>query len=81
MFQAHIWWKKIEKNAVKMHLYERFKIDVLGMSEGRHPMDIFSGRFEDVERPFLQNFKIKQRLTFKYFTQQIWWVVLKRIQQ
>ena len=55
-----------------MRLYERFKIDVLGTSEGRHPMDIFSGRFEDVLRPFLQNFKIKQRLTFKYFTQQIW---------
>ena len=55
-----------------MRLYERFKIDVLGTSEGRHPMDIFSGRFEDVQRPFLQNFKIKQRLTFKYFTQQIW---------
>ena len=33
MFQAHIWWNKIENNAVKMHLCERFKIDVLGTSQ------------------------------------------------
>ena len=29
MFQAHIRWNKIENNTVKLHLYERFKIDVL----------------------------------------------------
>ena len=65
---------------MKMHLYERFKIDVLGTSQGRHPTDIFSGRFEDVRMTFLQNFKNKQRLTFKYFAQHIWWVGSKRIQ-
>ena len=43
---AHIWWNKIENNAVKMHLYDRFKIKVLGTSQGRHPTDVFSGRFE-----------------------------------
>ena len=36
-----------------MHLYERFKIDVLGMSQGRHDV------FENVRRTFLQNFKNK----------------------
>ena len=25
---------------MKMHLYERFKIDVLGTSQGRHPSDV-----------------------------------------
>ena len=48
MFQPHIWRNKIENNAVKMHLYERFKIDVPGMSQGRHPSDIFWECFEDV---------------------------------
>ena len=59
MFQAHIWWKKIRINAVKMHLYERFKIDCLGTSQGRHLTDAFSGRLEDVRRTFCQNFKNK----------------------
>ena len=74
MFQAHIWWNKIENNAVEMHLYERFKIDLPGTSQGRHPTNIFSEHSEDVRRTFLQNFKNKQWLTFKYFTQHIWWV-------
>ena len=43
-----------------MHSYERFKIDVLGTSQGRHPTDVFSGRFEDDRRTFLQNLKNKQ---------------------
>ena len=64
-----------------MHLYERFKIDVLGTSKGRHPMDIFSERLEDDRRTFLQNVKNKQQLTFKYYTKHIWWVGLKRIKQ
>ena len=64
-----------------MHLYERFKIDVLGASQGRHPTDFFSERFEDVRRMFLQNFKNKQELTLKYFTQHIWLVGLQIIQQ
>ena len=55
-----------------MHLYERFKTNVLATSQGRHPTDVFSGRFEDVRRTFRQNFKNKQQLTFKYFTQHIW---------
>ena len=58
MFQVYIWWNKIENNAVKMHLYERFKIDILGTSQGRQLTDVLSGRFEDVRRMFLQNFKI-----------------------
>ena len=74
MFQADIWWKKIENNAVKMHLYERFKTDVLGTPQGRHLTDVFSGRFEDVHMTFFQNFKNVQQLNFKYFTQHIWWV-------
>ena len=81
MFQPHIWWNKIEKNSVKVHLYERFKIDVLGTSQGRHPTDVFSERFEDVCWTFLQNFKNKEKLTFKYFMQHIWWVESKIIQQ
>ena len=55
-----------------MHLYYRFKIDVLGTSQTRHPTDVFSERFEDIRRTFLQNFKNKQQLTFKHFTQHIW---------
>ena len=55
-----------------MHLYERLKIDVLGTSLGRHPTDVFLERFEDVHRNFLQNFKNKEQLTFKYLTQHIW---------
>ena len=43
-----------------MNLYERLNIDVLGMSQGHHPTDIFSGRFEDVRWTFLQIFKNKQ---------------------
>ena len=81
MFQARIWWNKIENNAVKMHFYERFKIDVLGTSQGHHPTGVFSGRFENVCRTFFQNFKNKQRLTVKYYTQHIWWVRSKIIQQ
>ena len=33
-----------------MHLYEELKIDVLGTSQGRHPTDVFSERFNDVRR-------------------------------
>ena len=54
-----------------MHLYVSFKIEALGMSQGHHPTDVFSGRFEDVRRTFFQIFKNKQQLTFKYFTQHI----------
>ena len=71
MFQVHIWWNKIENNAMKMHLYERFEIDNLGTFQGRHPKDVFLGGFEDVRRTFLQNCKKKQQPTFKYFTQHI----------
>ena len=63
-----------------MHFYEMFKIDVLKASQGRNPTDIFSGHFEDFPRTFLRNFKNKQRLTFKYFTQHIWLAGSKRIQ-
>ena len=55
-----------------MRLYERFKIDVLETFQRRHSTDVFSGRFEDVRKTFLQNFKIRQQLTFQYFTQHIW---------
>ena len=57
---------------MKMHLYERFKIDALWTSQGRHSKEDFSGRFEDVRRTFLLNCKSKEHLTFRYFTQQIW---------
>ena len=55
-----------------MYLYDRIKIDVLATSEERNPTDGFSERFEDVRMTFLQHFKNKQQLTFKYFTQYIW---------
>ena len=48
---------------MKMHLCERFKIDVLGTSQGRYAMDVFSGRFEEVYRTVLQDCKNKQQLT------------------
>ena len=51
-----------------MHLYERLKIDAFGTSQGRHPTDVFSESFENIRRTFLQNFKTKQQLTFKYLT-------------
>ena len=54
-----------------MYLYDRVKIDVLETSEEHNPTDGFSERFEDVRRTFLQYFKNKQQLTFKYFTQYI----------
>ena len=73
MFQSHTWWNKIENNAKKMHLYERFKIDILGTSQGRHLMEVFSRRFEDVHGIYIQNCKTIQQLTFQYFTQHIWW--------
>ena len=41
-----------------MHLYERFKIDALGTSQGRHPKEVFSGRFEDVYGTFLLTVRI-----------------------
>ena len=55
-----------------IHLYERFKTDALGSSQGRHSKDVFSKRFEDVRRTFLQNYENKQQLTFKYIAQHIW---------
>ena len=42
-----------------MHLYKRFKIDALGMSQGRHSKEVFSGHFEYVRRTFLLNCKNK----------------------
>ena len=59
LFQVQICLNKIENNAMNMYLYERFKIDALGTFKGRHPTDVFSGRFEDVHRTFLQNWKKK----------------------
>ena len=57
---------------MKMHLYERFRIDVLGTSQVQQPTDVLPGRFEDARRTFLQNFNNKQQLTLEYFTQHIW---------
>ena len=65
-FQGHIWWNKTENN-------ERFKIDVLRMSQERYHMAVFSRRFEDIYRTFLQNFNNMQNLTFQYVTQYIRW--------
>ena len=42
-----------------MHLYERFKMDALGTSQGRHSKEVFSGRLEDIRRTFLLNCKNK----------------------
>ena len=44
---------------MKMHLYERFKIDSLGTSQGRHFKGVISGRLEDARRMFLLNCKNK----------------------
>ena len=38
-----------------MKLYDRFKIDILGTSQGRSQINNFSGRFEDDRRTFFQN--------------------------
>ena len=46
-------FREIENNAMKMHLYERFKIDTLGTSQGPHSKEVFSEYFEDVHRTFL----------------------------
>ena len=43
-----------------MHLYERYKTDLLGTSQGRHPTNVFSERFEDVRSTFIKNLKNKQ---------------------
>ena len=64
-----------------MRLHERFKIDVQGTSQGRHSTDVFLRRFKDVRTTFLQNFKNKQQLTFKYFTRHIWCLGSKITQQ
>ena len=66
---------------MKMHLCERFKIDALGTSQGPYSKEVFSGRFEDVQRTFLLNCKNKQHLAFKYFKQQIRLVGSKIIQK
>ena len=50
-----------------MHFCERFKIDILGTSQGRYSMNTFSGRFEDVHRKAPQNCNNMQKLTFQYF--------------
>ena len=63
-----------------MYLQEKIKIDVRETSQERNLTDVFLERFEDVRRTFLQNIKNKQQLTFKYFTQHIWWVGSKIIQ-
>ena len=55
----------------KCILCERFKIDVLGTSQSRYPMGVFSGRFEDVHSTVLQNCKNMHQLTLQYFTQHI----------
>ena len=59
VIQVFIWLNKIENNAVKMHLYNRFKNDILVTSKGRHLTDVFSELFEDVRRNFHLNFKNK----------------------
>ena len=44
---------------MKMHLYERFKIDALRTPQGCHPKENFSGHLEDVRSTFLLNCKNK----------------------
>ena len=73
MFQAHFSWNKIGDSALKMFLHESFKIDILGTSQKCRPMVVFSRRFEDVRRMFLENSKNKQ--------QHILWLGSKIIQQ
>ena len=58
---------------MKMHLCERFKIDVLGTYQEHYPMNVFSGCSEDVHRTVLQNSMNMQQLIFQYSTQHIWW--------
>ena len=52
-------FREIENNAMKMHLYERFKIDTLWTSQERHSKEVFSRRFENGRRTFLLNCKNK----------------------
>ena len=58
---------------VKIHLCRRLKFEVMGVSQGRYPMNIFSEIFEDAHRTILWNSKNMQQLTFYYFMQHIWW--------
>ena len=44
---------------MKMHLYERFKIDALRMSQGRHFKEVFSELFENFRGTLLLNCKNK----------------------
>ena len=52
LFQAHIWWNKIESNKMKMRLCEKFKIDVLETSEEPHSADVFLPPFQVAHRTF-----------------------------
>ena len=56
---------------MKMHLNERFKINILGTTQGLHPMDIFLGRFEDIHRTGFENYKNMQQPIFQHFMQYI----------
>ena len=62
--QAHIWWNKLKIMQWKCFCTRGSKLT----SQGRHTTDFCSGRFEDVHRTLLQNFKNKQQLGFKYFS-------------
>ena len=66
VFQAHIWWNKIENN-------KRFKTDVLRTYRGRYHLNVFSGRLEDIRRTVLKNCNNMQNLIFQYFMQHIQW--------
>ena len=44
---------------MKIHLHEKFKIDALGTSQGRHSKEVFLEYLEDVWKTFLLNCKNK----------------------
>ena len=64
-----------------MHLYKRFKTDALRKSQGHCTTDVFWDVLRVSAWRFSKNCKNVGRLTFKYFTQYIWWVESKIIQQ
>ena len=76
-FFRHIFGKKIENNAIEMHLVREVQNWVKGTSKGRYPKYVFSRRFEDICRTIFQNCKNMQQLTFQYFTQHICWSKIK----
>ena len=56
----------IEKNSLKTHFMDFDKTDVLRTPQGCQATDVSLGRFQDVLRTFLENWKNMKQPTFYY---------------